>query len=682
MRALDREVPLGPFASTTPARESLPAEKVLWDRRVWTHDAPHVFSPRAVAVLLGCVRRVRRLGTSRSDRVASGHRRLGDAPCDRSIRAARIPRDRAGDLRWPRHRRCRKRRRRARVLRGRGGRRRLQEHRRRRIVGARLRSRADRPDRRDRARAGQSQRRVGRHRRIEPAQRGRRGRGRLALHRRRSALDARRTRRCREHLGDLDRPARSAPRRGRRARTHLPRRHHARRVRHRRRRPALEAYAVPRSRHRRFGSDAQSGPSVDAVRRHVALSPAAVDVRQRRPARRCVPLRRQRHDVAQADARSAGRSRGESRPRRRPRRPRLRRDRDQARRVVALGRRRYDLARDAAQPVPRRAAVLLHPRFRRSRGCEPAGRHRADPVDEHRRRQELPRDRDQRRLGLPQRLVVRRRPARPRRRRRRRDDLRRRRCAYVATVRAAVLAAVSSRPGRRGSALSRLCGIAGQQLVVRSVDERQRHRRDQPRLGADRARRRHVVGVRSERSEPDLVDRTQPRQRPSLSDRPAHESGLGALARRRAERAQHAGRRRVPLQLGQPDRVRRRRRRADRGERRVPQRRSRQDLAGDQPRSHPQRRGAPAAPGWSRLARRIGRRDVGHDPVRRDDAARPRAHLGHDRRRPGAAHPRRRRALEQRHAERDARVGARSDGRPRSFRGRHGVRCGRSSHER
>ena len=207
------------------------------------------------------------------------------------------------------------------------------------------------------------------------------------------------------------------------------------------------------------------------------------------------------------------------------------RDRDQARRAAgASDDGGTTVARDAAQLVPSARAVLLHPPLRRSREREP---------DRSRVALILSMSTDG---GKTSRAIADRRQVWDyhsvwwsadgnrvaRRRRRRRDALGRRRGALVAAVRPAVLAAVPYRPRRRNPALSRVRRLAGQRSWCGPSTSENGVGVLNRDWAHDRARRRHVVGVRSEDADP-VWSTDQPRQWPGLPDRPAHESGVGAL---------------------------------------------------------------------------------------------------------------------------------------------------------
>ncbi len=228
---------------------------------------------------------------------------------------------------------------------------------------------------------------------------------------------------------------------------------------------------------------------------------------QRRTAGRHLPVRRRRCDVAQAlRAWSAERPHRTHRPRGGNAFAGLCDRAVARRRPLAIRRRRRHVAPDAARSAGRRATVLFQHARGRSGGSRSFDQRRARAFDEHQRRPHVSRDRDGRRLGLSRDVVVGRRAAHRQRQRRGRHSLRRRRHALLAAVRSAVRAAVSRRARRRASELSHLHRPAGRQLVVRRVVAAQRHRRDESRLGPDRARRRHVGADRSARSAIRVVD--------------------------------------------------------------------------------------------------------------------------------------------------------------------------------
>ena len=133
---------------------------------------------------------------------------------------------------------------------------------------------------------------------------------------------------------------------------------------------------------------------------------------------------------------------------------------------------------------------------------------------------------------------------------------------------------------------------------------------------------------------------------------------------------------RVPLQLGDADRVRpvRPARGVRRRQRRVPHDGRRHALEGDQPRSHPQPERTPGTLGRPAHARRHRRGDVRHDPRGRAVAGRREDDLGRDRRRRRAAHARRRRALAQRLDPRRRRRRPHPQHRAVAPQRRHGVR--------
>ena len=148
--------------------------------------------------------------------------------------------------------------------------------------------------------------------------------------------------------------------------------------------------------------------------------------------------------------------------------------------AVALRRRRKFVASDASRSTDRCAAVLLQP-FDGGSG-QPQSRHQRviDPRPLERRCSHIPCHRQERGLGLSRHLVVEGRPAHHRWQRRRGRDLGGRWGELLAALRSAVCATISRRVRRTASLVPFVRRLAGQQLVVRAFERRQRHRSAQP----------------------------------------------------------------------------------------------------------------------------------------------------------------------------------------------------------